>query len=232
MTSFARAALAVLMILGSGVAQAAPPAAPTVSAELAGEVAARIAGDWEVDPSALSLRWGHVPASVARPGAEVLRLIGRGSNGWLAVVVQPAEGRAISVRVRAGLTDSVWVAARELAAGSVLETEDMRAETRLRWGPPRSAGQRPDPGWDVRRRLAAGDELAPPMVVPPAWVTAGESVRLEWSRGGVSIALTGVALNSAREGGTVRARVSGRAAPVSGIVTGPGLATLLRGGRI
>ena len=228
MTSFARAALAACMILGSGAAQASPPDLP---AALEREVAAQIAGEWSVDPSALTLEWGHLPAAVVAPGATVVRLVGRGANGWLAVVVRPAEGKPVSIRVRAGLADSVWVAAAPLEAGSVLAAEDLCAEARLRWGPPRAAHERPGPGWEVRRRLAAGDELGPPAVAPPAWVTAGDQVLLEWARGGVSIALTGTALNSARAGGTVRARVPGRQEPVSGVVTAPGTATLIRGGR-
>jgi flagella basal body P-ring formation protein FlgA len=227
MTSFASRAFIAFMILGCGAAQAAPPAVP---ADLEGAVTAGIAEAWGVDPSALTVEWGLVPAPVREPGATLLRLAGRGTDGWLAAVIRPAGGRTLSVRVRAGLEDSVWVAAHPLEPGTVLAAADLRGQQRLRWGPPRAAYDRPGPGWEVRRRLPEGAELAAPAVAPPTWVTAGEPVVLEWSRGGVNIALAGTALNSAREGETVRARVPGRDAPVSGTVTGPGTAALRAAG--
>ncbi len=227
MTSFASRILVALVLLGAGAAQAAPPAVP---ADLEGAVTAAIAGEWSVDPAALTLEWGHVPAPATEPGAVLVRLAGRGTDGWLAAVIRPVGGHMLSVRVRAGLTDSVWVAARPLDAGVALAAGDLRGEERLRWGPPRAVHERPGPGWEVRRRLPEGSVLAAPAVVPPAWVSAGEPVVLEWARGGVSIALTGTALNSARQGETVRARIDGRDAPVSGVVTAPGTAALQRSG--
>src|SRR5438445_353239 len=62
--------------------------------------------------------------------------------------------------------------------------------------------------------------------VPRALVVNGAPVRLTWARGGVQVTLDGTALNSARAGEAVRARVPGRRAALSGIAVAPGEAAL------
>ena len=87
-------------------------------------------------------------------------------------------------------------------------------------------GVRPGVGWEVKRPLAAGELGAYPALVPPLAVLAGEGVELRWQRDIVRVVASGIALNSAREGEDVRVRVVGREEPLSGRVTGPGLAWL------
>ncbi len=100
----------------------------------------------------------------------------------------------------------------------------------MRWGAPASrassSAERPAPGWEVRRAVAEGDVLEWPSVAPPPMVVAGQSVRLEWVREGVRVALTAIALNDARRGETVRARVPERPARLMATVTAPGVAEL------
>jgi flagella basal body P-ring formation protein FlgA len=198
---------------------------------LSRDVAERIAETWGVPAPDLELQWGHVPDDLPVTGGIPFRLLGRGSGGWFAVVVEPLQEDPVALRVRAGVRDTVWVAARPMCAGSRLQREDLRADVRLIWGPPRARAQSPAAGWEVRRPLAKGDEVSWPSVVPPAMVAAGEEIQLEWSRGDVRVIVTGVALNSATQGGVVRVRVSGRSQPLRGVVVAPGSAVLGEGRR-
>jgi flagella basal body P-ring formation protein FlgA len=123
------------------------------------------------------------------------------------------------------------VAARALPRGAALQAGDLRAEARTAWGPPaRTPEQTPAPGWELRRPVAAGQSLAWPASAPPPLVRAGEPVRVEWRRGAVTVATSGVAQNAARAGETVRVRVPGRLGRLQGSATGPGTVTLVDGG--
>jgi flagella basal body P-ring formation protein FlgA len=224
MISFASSSLVVVVTALSVVI---PSRAVAVAPQLSQRVAEKIAEEWRVTLPELQLEWGHVPEGLGAVGDVDFRLTGGGRNGWFAVVLRPADGESVALRVRAGIADTVWVATRNVQIGSSLDVGDLGKEPRLRWGPPNSARRSsPSPGWKVRRPLFQGDVVAWPAVVPPAMVVAGEPVRIEWSRGGVHVVLTGVALNSAAEGDVVRARVPGRAKAVSGIVVAPGSAVL------
>ena len=228
MTSFGKSALLLALLLGTF---GTPAAASPVDAGLERRVAERIAQQWRVAPERVRLTWGYVPAFLRGSGGKTAHLAGAGTDGWLAVVIRTASGRSAAVRVRAGVLDSVWVAARPLAAGAKLQPEDMRRESRLVWGRPRAKDVEPAPGWKVRRSLSPGAVLAPPAVEAPPLVEAGRDVELRWVHGDVSVTLTGVAVNSAREGDKVRVRVPGRRRPLTGTATGPGIVELQTGGR-
>lgn len=218
MASSASAGLAAL-VAAAALATAAPLAAQADGAEA--RVAAILARRWDVPAAAIRLAWPTAAAPLALAGADSLRVEGTGTGGWL--VVTAPDG--VAVRVRAGVEDSVPVAARELSPGRALEAADIAVAVRVRWGAPRPDAA-PGAGWEVRRPLAAGDPLAAPFVVPPPAVRGGDPLRLEWAQGGVQVSLSGVALHTARVGEPVRARVAGRSTLVSGIMTGPGLARL------
>jgi len=68
-------------------------------------------------------------------------------------------------------------------------------------------------------------------VSQPYVIAAGEPVRFTWSRGTVQVSVFGVALNAARAGDQVRARVDGRSGHVTGIATATGMAKLTGGSR-
>ena len=166
------------------------------------------------------------------PGGSLpFRVTGRGLSGWLVVVFDPSSLDAVAVRLRAGVEDTVPVAARPLAAGARLTAADLRPESRVCWGPPAPSSEpRPGPGWEVRRALAAGEVLARPAVAPPTLVQAGEPVRLVWGGGAVQVSVVGIALNRARQGELVRARVEGRSDRLVGIATATGTAVISSGG--
>lgn len=226
MTSFAELAF-FLAVTALPAAPAQPPPVPPAAAA---QVAARIAQDWRVPAEALRLEWGRAPAGATVPATTPFRLEGRGADGCF-VAVFDAPGSAVALRLRAGVVDSVPVAAHALGAGARLGPGDVRQDPRLHWGPP-AADRRtvPGVGWEVRRALAAGEALSWPAVAAPTLVTGGQPVRLVWLRGALQVALTGVALNSARQGERVRARVEGRSTPLVGIATAPGTVELTSGG--
>ncbi len=220
-------------------AAAAGPAPATASSEASAPVAraveegvtARIARNWNVDPAVLRLKWGRAPSGAKAPDAALVRITGQGRDGWMAAVVASPDGAPAAVPVRAGRLDTVWTAARTLAAGSRLAEGDAQPETRVLWGPPRGgARERPAPGWEVRRNLALGEMLIEPAVEPPALIDPGEAVQLIWSRGTVRLSLTGRALNRARSGEAVRVRIPGRERPLTATAVEAGVAEIDPGG--
>lgn len=205
------------------------PVGPTPPSPLVQAVTARLSGDWKVATERLALQWGPAAWLVRGGEAPEVRLVGRGDEGRFVVVVDPRGARPRSIRLRAGVIDSVAVAARALPRGTRLTDGDMAWQRTVSWGPPRPPAAKPGSGWEVRRALAAGEELTSGRVAPPIVVRPGEPVSLTWTRGDVSIAVVGVALNAARVGETVRVRVDGRLEPVEGEATEPGLARLMEG---
>ena len=206
------------------------PAPVTVPDSAAAGVRTWLAQEWGVSESAVHLEWGRLLEALPG-GAPSFRVTGRGVAGWLVVVFDPSGRDAVAVRLRAGVEDTVRVAARPLAAGTRLGPADVREELRVCWGPPATSSEsRPGPGWEVRRALAAGEALAPPAVAPPMLVAAGEPVRLVWASGAVQVSVVGVALNRARQGELVRARVEGRSDRLVGTAIATGTAVISSGG--
>jgi flagella basal body P-ring formation protein FlgA len=201
------------------------PAEAGAAARVSAEAAARIGEAWNVAPESVRLDWGGGAAETG--GNELVRILGRGRDGWFAAVLRDAAGRRSSVRLRAGIAEPVMVATRDLGAGLAVGPGDLQPSIRVRWGPPTAdAGERPGPGWEVRRPLAAGDIAMTPSVRPPVLVRAGEPVTLRWQHDVVRLTASGIALNSARAGEPVRIEVAGRERPLHGRVTGRGLAAM------
>jgi flagella basal body P-ring formation protein FlgA len=230
-TSFVSALLILVALSGSGFAQS-PDGGTGIPAGLERRVAERVAGLWDVPFESLHLQWGRL-VSEQPIGEDVpFRLIGRGADGWFAVSFEPSDGSPAAVRVRVGVEDTVLVAARPLLVGTELTPGDIERSVRVSWRRARSTEELdPGVGWVVRRPIAAGQQLASPAVSRPYVIAAGEPVQLTWNRGAVTVSMTGMALNAARIGERVRARVAGRSTHVSGIAVGPGTARLKGGDR-
>jgi len=229
MTSFARRWLAVGLV--PGLMGAAADSLP-VPAPLSARVAEAVARAWRVPADAVRLAWPRTPAPAGLDPEAPLRLTGRGLDGWFAVVLRPGDAEATAFRVRAGVEDTVVVAARPLAAGALITADDLRLEPRPHCGPPSGErAARPEPGWEIRRPLATGEIVAWPAVAAPPLVATGRPVQFVWERGGVLVSVRGMALHSARRGDVVRARVDGRPGRLSGTVTAPGTAVLEGGTR-
>jgi flagella basal body P-ring formation protein FlgA len=209
-------------LLLSGRAGDAP-----VTRGLAARVAARIADAWRVPAEQVRLSWGRSSGTGSPADDTTFRVLGRGEDGWFVVVFDPAASAAMAVRVRAGIERPVMVAARSLPAGSRLSDGDLREEMRVHWGVPGTDSvTAPGSGWEVRRPLTAGDVVAAPAVAAPPLVFAGQPVKMEWQRGGVEVSVMGIALNNARRGETVRARLEERPARLTGTVVAPGTAVI------
>ena len=108
----------------------------------------------------IRLEWGSIPSGTVASDSTPFRLTGKGTDGWLVALFQPAgKSRRRGAGAR-GVLDSVHVAARPLARGATLTAGDLRPATAVRWGTP-TATVLPAEGWVTRRALAAGDELTP-----------------------------------------------------------------------
>lgn len=224
MSSSASLPLAALLALLMAAARPLPAQAPAgagVPGSLARAVAGAVAAQWSADSTRVRLEWGPVPSAAALGPATPFRLMGKGTDGWFVAVFEPAAGSPAAVRVRAGVLDTVPVAARALGSGVTLAATDIRRDARVQWGAPADSAITPGEGWLTRRPLAAGDVLSATTVTPPQLVRAGEAVRLEWHRGGVAIGLDGVALGPGALGQTVRVRLAERGGQRSGRVVGP-----------
>ncbi len=221
-SSSVRLAARLALLPPAALAAQGPPIPPGLDSAVAREVGTR----WGVPTAQVRLEWGAVPAGAALALDDPFQLAGRGLDGWFTVVLRPARPDAVALRVRAGVTRTVPVAARDLAGSSRLSAPDLRHETRLLWGAPTAEPLEVAPGWEVRRPVAAGELLKPPAVAPPPLVRAGQPVTLRWHRGAVEVSLPGTALHAAREGETARATVAGRPGRLEGRVTGPGIITL------
>ena len=205
---------------------AAPPE-PAAPGPISFEVAARVAVAWKVETEAVCLEW----SGADEPRGDSLaveRLLGRGRDGWFAVVLRGAEGESSCRRVRAGVEVPVMVAARDLTGGTRLVGEDLRAERRVRWGAPpvEEPAALPGAGWEIRRPIAAGEVVGSPAARPPVAVEAGQMTAVEWRSAAVRVTARGVALNSARTGESVRVRIAGREEPVLGRMSERGIAIL------
>lgn len=227
MTSFARwlfAGLSPLLLAMRGETSELPRA-------LTQRVAVRLADLWRVPVGEVRLAWGLSSDMAAPEESAPFRVLGDGAGGWYVVVFHPADSNAVAVRLRAGVERPVMVAARPLRAGAAVAVGDLREEVRVHWGTPTGDSLAlPAVGWEVRRAVRTNEVVTPPAVVAPALVVAGEPVRFEWRSGDVEVSVTGIALNSARRGEQVRARLEERPARITDTVTAPGLATLGAGG--
>lgn len=212
---------ASLLLVVPAVLTAQDRPAPALEAR----VRALLAAQWDVAPDDVHLEWGAHRLHDAAPDAAV-RLVGRGSGGWYAVVLDE-ETRSAAAQVRAGQWQPIAVAARPLASGSVLGEGDYRFERRIVWGASESESAAPSLGWLVRRPLAEGEALRAPGVAPPLAVESGRPVQLVWHRGPVAVALDGVAMHAARLGERLRVRVAGRPNPLTGVVQAPGIVALV-----
>ena len=217
--------LALLFCLASTLVPAGASRALTTG-EVQERVTQRIARAWDVEPAALRIEWSRVSEDPSSD-AELLNVLGNGHDGWFAVLLRDRDEGTRACRIRAGVADTVQVAARPLAAGTRIASGDLRTEVRLRWGPrPARPARRPRIGWEVLRPLVDGEPATPPAVVPPVLVRAGNEVELRWQRHRVCVTTRGVALNSAREGENVRVRIAGRTAPMIGRINSDGIADL------
>ena len=209
------------LVSGGAAAQPPPTARPEVPPAVAARVADALALRWAVPVSRIVLAWGSAARLPYATPDVPFRLVGGDAAGWFAAVFEPEGHPAIAVRVRAGVVESVTVAARALTRGARLAPQDLARVVRTSWGAPRSDNAGPAEGWVVRRALAAGTPLDAQVATPPPLVSAGALVRVEWTLGNVTLGFDGTALHDAVLGAPILVRQAGRSAAVRGTVVGP-----------
>jgi flagella basal body P-ring formation protein FlgA len=197
----------------------------TVPAGLEQRVRDAIAQRWEVEAAIVRVEWGRTAGHAGLRDSAAFRLAGRGDDGRFIAIVDTERGE-VAVGLRAGRETAVWVAQRPLVLGAVLTPADVRQQSRLVWGAPPMADDLTPVGWEVRRALRAGDMVAPPAIVEPAVINAGDLVRFEFRIGAMLVVREGIAAAPARRGERVWARDRLRAERIDGIATGPGTARL------
>ncbi len=211
---------AELLLLGAAVTGDS-----TVPAGLELRVREAVARAWRVPAVQVQVAWGQVAGRAELSDSSAFRLAGRGLAGRWVVVVTTEQGGAVAIGVRAGVEDSVWLAARPLPLGSTVGEGDLTRGTRLRWGPPPADADSPI-GWEVRRSLAQGDPVEAPAVLEPAVIRAGDRVRFVWRQGSIAVVREAIAGNTARRGETVWARDPERGDRLVGTALGRGLVDL------
>ncbi len=195
---------------------------------VADRVRAAIGRTWTVPAERVRIEWGRIGrAAVIGPDAA-FRLFGGGRDGRFVVAVKTQSGGEAAIGVRAGLLDSVWVAARPMPAGTRLAPSDLRREERLLWGAPAARGAPSPVGWLTERAVGEADPLRPPVIAEPPLIAAGDRVRFLWEQDGLQIVREGIATTAARRGDRVAARDPNRQESIQGIATGPGAARLVR----
>ncbi len=228
MTSFARLTLLVLGAIGlwAPAASGQDSAKTALPEPLTAAVAGAVARAWSADSAAVRLEWGAVPAAAALTATTPFRLVGRGDHGTYVVLFEPAASSSAAVRVRAGVVDTMPVATRAIPKDVTIAAADIERRSSVRWGAPSRESAVSVEGWVTRRPVAAGEAIDAGNAAPPAIIRAGDSVQLEWSRGAVTVALEGVAMNAAGMGEPVKVRLPNRGGQRSGRVTGPGAARI------
>ncbi len=211
----AEAVTALLVIAGG------PVPAPVTE-----RIKAAIGRTWLVGGSQVHLEWGRIDPRVTIANDAGFRLFGGGLEGRFVVAVRTSSGSETAIGIRAGVVDSVWVAARPLAAGTRLGQADLRRDERLLWGAPAARGGPSPIGWTAQRPVPEGEPLRAPLISEPPIIDVGDRIQFLWERDGLQIVREGIATNRARRGDRVTARDPNRAETIQGIATGAGSARL------
>lgn len=216
----------VLVVVGALVAR--PVAAQQeIPAPLQAAVTATVAESWGVPASDVRLEWGRLPEHPL-PADAPFRLVGRGSDGWFAVVVNRPDASPYALRVRAGVRVTMPVATRALTAGHAITEDDVQQVERVRWGVPAGEPVQSPIGAVTRRAVAAGDLLRSPTIAPPTLVTSGDRVRVTFQRGGVTVSATGTAVGRGALGETISVRLDTGYRRIRAVVVGTGAVQILK----
>ncbi len=211
-----RAALTLLLAL------AAP--AHGQSRVVVDSLVARITHTWGVPPrGGWCAEW-----SVVRGDSNALHglaeVSGSERSGMYTVTVRRARFGApvLLGRLRVGYQKEAPVAARAIARGALVGEADVLLQHSLAWGVPDTSASltlASIVGTESRRVLRDGEPIRAIDVVSAPVVFAGDSVKAEFIRDGVRLALVGTALHNASLGARVAIRLD-RGRRFAGIATG------------
>jgi len=198
--------------------------ADTVPVPFAERVRVAVAARWAVDTADLQLQWTAIAHAEEIAADTPFHLTGRGDDGWLVVVAEPAHLAPRAMRVRAGVSRDIPVAAHALRTGQQIALKDMTTRRDIIWSAGAAAANTSAVGWEARHDLAEGAPLIGNAVIAPRVITAGQMVVFYWSSHGVRVERLAVASAPARLGETVQAQAGGT--KLTGRATGPGTAQM------
>ncbi len=148
----------------------------------------------------------EIPASELEPEIRVLSMTSGERPNYYRFSAEIATSGGSSVRIvdvsaKVEPMQKVWVAARQLARGHVLEAQDLD----VLWLSPDAAqnflsGEEPVFGLEANRDIRARQPLAPHFLVPPINARRGDTVNVVAMRGGLQVALRATALANGRRG--------------------------------
>jgi flagella basal body P-ring formation protein FlgA len=149
---------------------------------------------------------------------------------WRGRVLVYAERRTQPIWVRARITalGSVWIAARDIGAGTELGASDVRQELQqfpLTGPPPLSTEQNPA-GRVVRTRLSAGAVIAATMLAAAPAARRGERVTVRVDRGLARLQFEAEVTATAMAGQSVQLKNPWNGRRFQGRVDGPGRVTV------
>jgi len=196
----------------------------TIPTAFEAHVRAEVASLWSVDSADVRVEWPAASRPESYSGSTPFRVVGRGDDGWLVLVVTPPTLSPRAMRVHVGVLRSVPVAARALRANQTIGALDVVVRREVIWSGTATDITAAIGGWEVRRDLPAGAVLVGNAIAPPKVIAAGEKVVFVWSNHGVQIEREAVAMASARLGEMVQGQAG--ATRLTGRVTGPGTAQL------
>jgi flagella basal body P-ring formation protein FlgA len=150
---------------------------------------------------ALLLTLPAAPALLARPAAA-----------------QAMLGATTPDPARRAPLPAVWVATHTLVAGDVLQDDDVQARVPARAAPWAVPADRVVTGQEMRRRVAVGTPLNEHDYGPRPAVRANAAVRMLWQATGISLEITGRALEAGAPGEQIRVLNTATSRTVRGIV--------------
>jgi len=212
-------AIALLLLLAVTPPDRAP-SRPAVDS-----IVARITRSWGTPPRGGWLaEWNLVrgdSSALTAAGAEVS---GSDRAGIYTVTIRRERFTApvLVARLRVGSEREAVVAAHAVARGTVLRAGDLLLRHTMTWGAPEAdapTGIDDIIGGEARRVLRDGEPIRPTDIAPAPVVFAGDTVRAEFIRDGVRLALVGTALHNASLGARVAIRLD-RGRRFAGIATG------------
>lgn len=173
----------------------------------------------DLPESTLKLPVGAVSFGISRPdfpARDRLQIPVR-------VMVDGRFQRLLNVPVRMQLPRTVWVAARDIAAGTKLSCADWKRETLDTAKLPGLATQDVCQGaWRIRRAVAAGMPLTAVALETMPEVSQGEAVKLMARSGGIQIESQAIALADGRRGEVIAVRPAHATASIRARVAGMG----------